>query len=361
VTASKLELKGNIGEWSEIYVLFKLLAEGKIHAADKDMKRMEDTFYTILCIIRKEEQTLNFNRNGLINIKDQNENSLITVPIEKFKEMAALVFTTINEKKEKGTFAIKKVEDFLKTIHIKRIKAKSTDKSDIQIIVHDYRSGVKTPMLGFSIKSDLGGSSSLLNPGEKTNFIYKLENFNPDLFKSVSKLKGKTLVRTLFEKKVKLSFESTQGDDFELNIQVIDSKLPAIIAEMLKIYFGGSISDITDIVEKLEAENPLSYNQSRGHKYYNYKVRNLLTDIALGMTPSKVWEGNYDATGGYIIVKDDGELVCYHIYNRKEFQDYLMSSSYLDTPSTGRYNFGKIYKADGHYKLKLNLQIRFHK
>jgi len=27
----------------------------------------------------------------------------------------------------------------------------------------------------------------------------------------------------------------------------------------------------------------------------------------LGMTPSKVWTGIYDATGGYLIVKENGE------------------------------------------------------
>ena len=30
-------LTGNKGEWSEIYVLFKLLAEGKLYAADEHL------------------------------------------------------------------------------------------------------------------------------------------------------------------------------------------------------------------------------------------------------------------------------------------------------------------------------------
>ena len=35
-------LTGNKGEWSELYVLLKLLAEGRLYAADDEVKRIED-------------------------------------------------------------------------------------------------------------------------------------------------------------------------------------------------------------------------------------------------------------------------------------------------------------------------------
>jgi len=35
-------MKLNKGEWSEVYVFLKLLAEGKLYAADKDLNRMAD-------------------------------------------------------------------------------------------------------------------------------------------------------------------------------------------------------------------------------------------------------------------------------------------------------------------------------
>ena len=34
-------MKLNKGEWSEVYVFLKLLAEGKLYAADKDLKKIE--------------------------------------------------------------------------------------------------------------------------------------------------------------------------------------------------------------------------------------------------------------------------------------------------------------------------------
>ncbi len=33
------------------------------------------------------------------------------------------------------------------------------------------------------------------------------------------------------------------------------------------------------------------------------------------------WTGDFEAKGGYIIVKDDGDVVCYHIYNRNAFRN----------------------------------------
>ena len=90
-----------------------------------------------------------------------------------------------------------------------------------------------------------------------------------------------------------------------------------------------------------------------------YKIKDFLTDCALGMTPTAPWTGHYDATGGVIIVKEDGDIVCYHIYNRNEFQDYLLNNTKMDQASTSRYQFGDLYEENGSVFLKLNLQIRF--
>jgi type II restriction enzyme len=75
--------------------------------------------------------------------------------------------------------------------------------------------------------------------------------------------------------------------------------------------------------------------------------------------PSKVWTGELDATGGYLVVKENGEVLCYHIYNRNEFEDYLFKNTKLETASSTRHVFGKVYEENGQLYFKLNLQIRF--
>ena len=49
-------LTGNKGEWSEIYVLLRLLADGRIYAADENLQRLENVYFPILKIIREEKK-----------------------------------------------------------------------------------------------------------------------------------------------------------------------------------------------------------------------------------------------------------------------------------------------------------------
>jgi HpaII restriction endonuclease len=85
----------------------------------------------------------------------------------------------------------------------------------------------------------------------------------------------------------------------------------------------------------------------------------LVSEAALGMTPAKVWAGVYDVTGGYLIVKENGDVLCYHIYNRNQFEDYLFANTKLETAGSTKHKFGEIYEENGDYFFKLNLQVRF--
>lgn len=85
-----------------------------------------------------------------------------------------------------------------------------------------------------------------------------------------------------------------------------------------------------------------------------------LTDIALGMMPTIVWTGKYEANGGYLVVKENGDVLCYHFYNKNLFEDYLYNNTRFETASSTRNRFGFIEKqVDGSLIFKLNLQIRF--
>ena len=77
------------------------------------------------------------------------------------------------------------------------------------------------------------------------------------------------------------------------------------------------------------------------------------------MKPATMWTGIFEANGGYLVVKEDGDVLCYHIYNRNEFEDYLLNTSFIDTPSSGRHRFGVVETIADKQIFKLNLQIRF--
>ena len=119
-------------------------------------------------------------------------------------------------------------------------------------------------------------------------------------------------------------------------------------------------SSIKDAVEMVAEQNPFGFTGKDIVAFYEHKMKVLLLDSALGMTPAKEWKGRYDSNGGYLVVKEDGDVLCYHFYDRNLFEDYLYENTKLETPSMSRYEFASVYMAeDGNLYFKLNLQIRF--
>jgi len=356
---------GNRGEWSEAYVFLKLLAEGILYAADRDLNKISTIVYPIVKILRSDaEQDLEYKPNGLVKVVDaRTSDTLAEFSIADVGSWAKTLLSAIRDA-DGRSFEVPDIAHNLSSMRFNTLKASSSDKRDITIVVHDFRTGYD-PTLGFSIKSMLGSPSTLLNPGKTTNFVFEIigrEITQSDLdvinaIDSPSKLKDR--IKKIFDMGLGLTYRDIESEIFELNLRVIDSKMPEIVAEMLVLFHKEGKSQVSDLIERLSVENPLDFVLEHSHRFYEYKVKSLLTDIALGMTPSKVWGGSYDATGGYIIVKKDGEVVCYHVYNKNEFQEYLVGSTRLDTASTLRYGYGAAYMKGLRAFIKLNLQIRF--
>lgn len=90
-------MTGNKGEWSELYVLLKLLAEGKLYAGDENVNKIESIYYDILKVIKKQrEDNLTFIRNGSVKIFSQLQQAVIAeIPISEFMEKAQFLFNKI--------------------------------------------------------------------------------------------------------------------------------------------------------------------------------------------------------------------------------------------------------------------------
>lgn len=358
----------NIGEWSELYTLYKLLADGKIYAADSELEKIEDLYFPILKILRDEfGESLEYHLNSVIKIINASSGEIIrTIPVQEFIEKSLIVLDKMkNHYSTSGSFSIPEVEVVREESKTLNFKSGSQDKSDIRMVVHDLRTG-QTPELGFSIKSRIGSPSTLFNPSRLTNIIYKtsppMDTYD---ISEVNSIEGTGKIRRriseIQKKGHNLQYYDIEGMKLKLNLQLIDTALPEIIANMVFTYYSGMAdsSTLSDIVSFIEDSNPVNFNNAFGHDFYKYKVRNMLTDMSLGMTSRNIWDGKYDATGGYIVVREDGELVCYHIYNRYEFQEYLLKNTRFETPSTRRYDFGYVYSENNQTFIKLNMQIRF--
>ena len=356
-------MKGNRGEWSELYTLFKLLADGRLYAADSNTNKINDIYYNILKVIRKQtDGKWEYQRDGNIKIVEATSGKqVLSVSIKRFKEQSDFLLKEMKNNDKKGSFEIPTVWDFAKKVKCNTLKAKSTEKADIILMVHDIYTE-SNPTLGFSIKSQLGQPSTLLNASSATNFTYKITghilsdteilNFNniryfKDKFKYLQSLHST------------IKFLQLNNKQFYFNLLLIDTQLPNILSTLVKEFYYSGNGLIKDLNKKIIEINELRLPQNDAKIFYTYKIKELLTDIALGMLPAKTWSGNYEATGGYIIVKDDGDILCYHIYNRNEFRNYLFSNTKLETPSTTRHNYGKIINTSQGQLINLNLQIRF--
>ncbi len=367
-----MALSGNKGEWSEIYALFKLLGEGKVFAGDENLNKITDVFYPIISILRREKRgradaDLEFNifkKDIVVIFEDGNE--IIRIPCSTFLQRS-IEMLQIMKSKEGASFEIPDIEDFMMSINCKSLKAKSVDKSDIRIVLHDFRTGIN-PLLGFSIKSQVGRRSTLINPGPTTNIVYKVNglNINDNVINTINTLnKGKKMdligrIRWIYDNNGYLIFDHFENPVLKNNLMMVDTILPDIIQRMLLLFYRTDARTVVELLQEIERENFMGFDLKEYPLFYRRKVANMLVDAALGMVPKTKWDGKYEATGGYLIVKEDGDVLCYHFYNRNLFENYLLNNTDFTTPGKHeKNNFGFIYKVNDTYYLNLELQVRF--
>ncbi|MDR1551849.1 MAG: HpaII family restriction endonuclease [Prevotellaceae bacterium] len=356
-------ITGNKGEWSEIYALLKIVADKKLFAGDADLNKIENLIFPIIKVLRDESDgTYEYSyEDNLVIIKGNSE--IFKVPIVEFQQQAVNLLSILKQKTD-TTFSIPEVETFVNSFNCYSIKAKYSQKSDIHVVIHDKQIGT-TAKLGFSIKSQIGKAATLFNSSQSSNFIYKITgaDFSENEIETINNIDTQSKigdrVRAILEKGANLQFLETEGEVLNGNLILIDSCLPKILSELIVLFNAKNESNLLKLTELLENNNPMNYNNNRGHKFYAYKIKQLLTSCALGMQSTMVWTGKLDATGGYLVVKEYGEVLCYHIYNRNDFEDYLLNNTRLINPSSTRNKFGKIYKEHNELFFKLNIQIRF--
>ncbi len=358
-----MAITGNKGEWSEIYALFRLLGEGRVYAGDANLNKM-DLYYPILNVIREESKRYEYNPDVRQNIVviDENGYEFTRISMDRFMRESGSLLESIKNGGNRS-FEIPETEYFMSEIGCSKLKAPSKDKADIHIVIHDLRTNM-TPELGFSIKSQLGSPSTLLNAGEPTNIKYlvKGKEMTDAELKEINTIKNHLpRMQAIIERGYYLVYNDIENQTFKNNLLFLDTCMPEFIARCLICdSMPNSTSSIKGSVELVAAQNPFMYTGSNVRMFYEHKMKVLLVDSALGMTPAKEWNGRYDANGGYLVVKSDGDIVCYHFYNRNDIEDYLYNNTRFERASRSRYHFGELYRdSENNVCIKLNLQIRF--
>jgi hypothetical protein len=199
----------------------------------------------------------------------------------------------------------------------------------------------------------------ILGNGKSTNSIYSVKELDPKQIKAINSIdtdtKIKDRMRAITANGGKLQYRSMDNQTFNDNLVMIDSQMPVIVSQMLIGYYSETANNCDALTDYVIQLDPLS----RSAEFYRHKVKELLCAIALGLKPATQWDGTDEATGGYIIVKTDGDVLAYHIYNRDAFRGYLLNNTRFETGSSSRHGFCVLYPEGGETRIKLNLQIRF--
>lgn len=351
--------------WNEVKNLFNLMGQGKGVWRVPNLNQIQDLFYPIVAILRQEKEG-GYQYRPLdkeVVVQTVEGEVLLRISASVFLDEAERLLEAIN--RGSGAFAIPPTERFMEQLHCHALKAQSTDKTDIRIILHDRRTKLNADM-GFSIKSQLGGHSTLLNASQATNFTFRIKGveLSDEAIEQINALnppQKKVLARleAIRQKGGELVYEGIENDTFRNNLVLLDRDLPAIVANLLLEQTVTGISTLKELAERLNQTNPLHYDTSQGLPFYEYKIKHLLTSIALGMMPARAWDGRFDANGGYLVVKEDGEVVCYHFYDRNRFEDFLFANAYLERSSTTRHRYAVVVREkDGSLSFKLNFQVR---
>ncbi len=350
----------NKGEWSEAYVLVKVLTDGVLFQGNGQLGASGDSPYEVLSVFRRDEGGL---EKHYIRDKDRVHVSFygggtLSIEMSKFEKSTELILKEIKEGSGRSFALSPSLWSLLNELSIKQIKAPSGEKTDIKVEIRDHFGGIKS-LLGFSVKSQLGGASTLVNASKTTNFRYKVNCSDEVAEQAQSVNRGKETVRFLKDHGAEIQFSEVLNETYRNNLRLIDADLSLILGECLLEYYSSTGSLLTSVLAALDESNPCRFPSDQGTSFYDYKLKKYLTESALGMMPGTSWIGKHDATGGYIVVKESGELLSYHLLRKNLFEDYLIENTRFETASTTRHVFGGLIKDANGYFIDLNLQIRF--
>lgn len=352
-------MSGNKGEWSELYAFMKLLSQGRVYAANEKVEKIDEVYYPILKIMREEYRGEIIDyviQEDCIDVKLQSD-TLLTISRKEMDDNANKLLTEIA--KHSGSFELEEIAKFANGIKVTKIKAPSSDTTDISMQIEDIHTNY-VRNVGFSIKSEVGHAPTLLNAGQTTNFVYKVHGITTKQAQEINAIDTKTKIKDRI-KAIKayggtIEFAGMNHAGFKRNLMMIDTNMPQIIGALLLYHYDEDIKECKKLVELVGERDPLQYGEAM---MYEYKFKKFLCSCALGMKPAKMWDGLDEANGGYIIVKADGEILAYHIYNRNFFEQYLLDNTIIERASTSRHDYMSLYEENGEMYIKMNLQVRF--
>ena len=351
-----MTLSGNRGEWSEAYCLLRILSEARVQIADSELNPVRNRAFVIEAVMMTQKSS-----TCTIWIDDdfavvEDGESIRRADLNSAAEVILEVLSTVQNGQ---SITIPECEEILAKLRFHRLSASSKTKEDLTLRVLDPFLRT-SQLLSFSIKSQLGSPATLLNASKATNFVYSLD-VSPRSLALLRLCDGdpNAILSTAIKEGVTITAQGPVDERFRTNLLLIDSRMPELLASLLRLHYESGLSNLSELTDRLALIDPLRLGSELSKTFYRHKIKMFLSDCALGMTPTTPWDGTHSSNGGYLIVSEDGELLCLHSFDRDVFNEYLLRSTKLERGSRKRHEYGSLVDGLHGVQLRLNLQIRF--
>ncbi len=330
----------------------------------RNVAKVSEIFYPFYVVIYDKKYLYHEDLHSIgVMISSLDGDVLLCVPANLFLEETAILMKESNNSGDK----ISTVNTFVENLFRNNVKDTSKFKSYVKIFWLDLCS------------NHIGSSATLLNAsGDNTNFIFevsgnmddeKMVRFN-NIFKE-TKRKGETCLNIATTDRMQylhqigcdIQFVGTVENDARANlIKCGGMEMPAIVGGMLKKFYFENLSgptSVEDCIDYLAENDIVGYGFDDLQNTYRGKIAHFLLCTFTGMRLGSPWNGRQQVNGGYIVVKNNGDVVAFHSTIADEFKDFLVAKIRMEGPSHSRHKDMVIYKKGDRYFLKLALQLRF--
>lgn len=362
-------------ELGELYTFFRLLADGKVSLGTPQARKDESKCWPLALIQREEHDGTRryyiekdsirivsgtVEKDGTFTPSDKEE---LNMTREDFGGAAEVVLELL--KTTGGADAIEVpegLEAFLDTINIYDLEAKTEDRTDFSVAFWHP----EAPLTGFSVRCRLSPMNPLLDGGRTANL--KLEQTGikfatPTVNKVNALPESPTEVaeRMMMIERLGgiLKYSDVADRVFRSNLLMIDLHFPRMLAEMVRLMHLDGITRIGELTERIKVMNPLKIKDEliNKHGFYEFKMKQFLLALTLGMRPAKIYNGTDSAVEGLFLTDGAGEVLCYHKSERTVFADFLYQNTRLEKGSIDKDKYGFLEKENGVYYFKLNVKV----
>lgn len=350
-------------EWGELYAFFRLLADGSLTMGTADPRKPSETIWPISYIQREEHDGVRryFIEGDIVRIVPE-EGEERTVEREDFDAVASLILKSIKSTEGNDVTSPDGVEEFLDAIAIFDLEAKTNDRTDFSIVFWHP----DAPASGFVVRSRLGTMTPLLDGGRSANIKYEQTGvkFATPTVNKVNALDDTPHVvaeRMLMIGRLGgvLRFSDVADRVFRSNLHMIDLHFPRILAEMLRLMHLDGVTKVAELTAMIKEINPLKIKDEliMKHGFYEFKMKEFLMALALGMRPAKIYNGTDSAVEGMLLVDGKGQVIGYHKHMPQEFEEFLFQNTRFEIGALEKDKYGYLERENGVYYFKLNAKI----